>query len=703
MQPPSPLRKRGFSAAYRSGRDDLARELFIPALECSISYRRAAGFFSSTVFGVLGEGFRSFFARGGRMTLVTSTVFEARDIAAIERDYINRGDACIPTLEALCAALARDRPDGSAILGAALRLGVLAVHVARPINSVRHAIYHEKFGLFSAEGSTLALSGSGNESALALTGSFERHELFTSWGDANERNAVDSMHRQFEALVRNETAGIEVVTLLEAYRRRWLEKRMKPGGSEVEKTTTDVTVPEPEHLVQFPFPLFDHQKMARKNWATAGGRGLLEMATGSGKTVTALAIASSLFDALEEKRLCIVIVAPFIHLVDQWIEVAAGVGLVPVRCAEGAAKWQDELSTAIFALNGRTRRVLSIATTSATLQSSAFQERLGRIRAPIFVIGDEAHNYGSAKIAKCLPSTAEYRVGLSATPEKWMDPDGTERIKTFFGEVVHRYGLQEALEDEVLTPYLYHPILVALEPEEADRYEEYSAKLAKFGIGDDSSDLSEGAKALLLKRARLLASARGKLPILQAMLERRRNDTHMLIYCGDGRPEAGEDEMPLRQIEEVVAMAEDLGISCALYTADTQPDRRRAILRDFDEGRIQALIAIRCLDEGVDVPSTRTAFILSSSTNPRQFIQRRGRVLRKSPATGKVRAEIYDFFMVPEASETDGAISKALAGVVRKQLDRVLEFSNLAVNGPGARRGLLEWTERHGLMGLWGQ
>lgn len=703
MTTTSPLRARGFLPSYRSGRDDLARELFGAALATATTYRRAAGFFSSSVFVVLGAPLASFFERGGRITLVTSTLFEAGDVEAIKRDYIERGTQSYPTIEAFCQGLASGKRTGAGLLGAALRLGLLQIFVARPTSSIPHAIYHEKFGLFGDGRSMIAFSGSGNESGLALAGSFERHEVFCSWGDASERSAVESMDRQFGLLVRNKTAAIEVRPLLDAYRDGWLERRMKVTRDGADGSAQLVRVAEPEHLVQFPFQLFEHQKAARRKWAGAGGRGLLAMATGSGKTITSLSIASSLYDALEERWLCIVIVAPFIHLVDQWIEVAAGVGLVPVRCAEGSAKWQDELSTAIYALNGKSRRILSIAVTSATLQSATFQEQICRIRVPMLVIGDEAHNYGSTKIAKCLPQQAAYRIGLSATPEKWMDPEGTSRIVDYFGGIVHRYGLKEALDDEILTPYLYHPTLVALEPDEAAKYEEYTAKLARFGISDDASDLSDGAKALLLKRARLLAGARGKLPVLLSLLEDRRDDTHMLIYCGDGRPEAGDDEMPPRQIEQVVTMAEDLGIICALYTADTPPDRRRAILQDFDAGRIQALVAIRCLDEGVDVPSTKTAFILSSSTNPRQFVQRRGRVLRRSPATGKIRAEIYDFFMVPDASGADGHISSAMAGVVKKQLDRILEFSTLAINGPGARKELLGWTERHGLMGLWGQ
>ena len=635
------------------------------------------------------------------MQLVTSPILDHEDLSALERIYVERKASVFSTVDTLCAGLRAGRVDSGELFGAALRLGVLELYIARPTNQTRNAIYHEKFGLFGSQGLSVGFSGSGNESGLALRASFERHEVFRSWGDARERETVALMDLQFESLVRNKTDAIEVVPLIDAYRAGWLERRMKTKNNGSDVSSKGVRRFEAEHLVQFSFPLFEHQKSARSNWAQAGGRGLLAMATGSGKTVTALSITSSLYDALERKWLAIVIVAPFIHLVDQWIQVAAQVGLAPIRCAEGSSRWQDELATAVYALNAEQRRILSIATTSATLQSPAFKEQVRRIRAPLLIIGDEAHNYGSQKMAASLPANATYRIGLSATPERWMDPDGTRRVEEYFGPVVHRYGLAEALKDGILTPYMYHPVLVRLEPEETERYEELTAKLAKFGISDDKSDLTEGAKALLLRRARLLASARGKLPILRGLLEAHRNDSHMLIYCGDGRPEGGQDELPPRQIEEVVSIAEDVGITCALYTSETSPEQRGAILANFDEGRIQALVAIRCLDEGVDVPSTRIAFILSSSTNPRQFIQRRGRVLRRSPRTGKVQAEIYDFFMVPATSGADTDVSRAMVAAVKKQLDRVLEFSRLAINGPGARRELLNWTEQHGLLGIW--
>ncbi|MHC2432722.1 DEAD/DEAH box helicase family protein [Bradyrhizobium sp. USDA 4451] len=695
------LQSFSFRGHYRSGADLLARDLLMPALERSHRYWRAAGFFSSSVFRSAAPAFSGFFGRGGTMRLVTGPLFEPGDIEGLRRYYIGREAAGGSVEEAFRRLSDRNETTGG-IFGRLLQMGSLQVFVARPVDPTGNAIYHEKFAVFLDVNASLVVVGSGNESAMGWEKSFERFEVSRSWSGGLERIATHRILAQFEALTNNETSGLEVVPLLQAYRKGWLEQRMTDSSDEKGANPMVVRTTQPEVLVQAPFELFEHQKSAMKRWAAAGGKGLLEMATGSGKTVTALAIASRLHDALKSP-LTIIIIAPFIHLVDQWMEVAASFGLSPIRCAEGRMIWQDELSTAIYAVNNGRRHVLSVAVTAATLQSQGFRDMIARLRSPILVIGDEVHNYGASKVAAALPSNAAYRLGLSATPEKWMDPEGTARIYGYFGKTVHTYSMADALRDKVLVPYRYHPLLVPLDNDEAEKYEEISAKLAKFGIQEGSADLSEGAKALLMRRARILASARSKIPVLAGLLQKRVEDTHMLIYCGDGRPESDGDEMPARQIDEVLGLLDGLGIVAASYTAATPPESRRRILRDFDDGRIQALVAIRCLDEGVDVPSTRTAFILSSSTNPRQFIQRRGRVLRRSARTGKRQAAIYDFFVVPVADTGQGrAISKLMQGVVRRQLDRVLEFSSLALNGPEARSDLLAWTKRHGLVGLWG-
>ena len=254
----------------------------------------------------------------------------------------------------------------------------------------------------------------------------------------------------------------------------------------------------------------------------------------------------------------------------------------------------------------------------------------------------------------------------------------------------------------MLTPYRYQPHLVSLTDTELDEYVDITRQLAKYLHGDKDGPVGTAAKRLLLRRARLVGSASGKLPLLRSLMSERVGDTHMLVYCGDGRVEGAVDGSIVRQVEEAVrVIGVDLGMRCASYTADTPPKRRVELLKQFSSGDLQVLVAIRCLDEGVDVPATREAFILASSTNPRQFIQRRGRVLRRFP--GKRRAIIHDFFVIPPMDELNEGSSEF--GTMRRlfgnQIRRAREFASLAENDAVARGMLLDISERLRLLTHW--
>jgi superfamily II DNA or RNA helicase len=688
--------------ACRSDEDDLVRDLWDPALRRSKAYFRASGFFSSSTFRALAPAYEQFFLGGGVMTLVTSPVLSASDADAIGLGLVARDIGDLPTeFGALFRALRSRRITCSDVLRVLLRLGCLTISVAFRPNG-RHAIFHEKFALFEdGSGSTVMVAGSVNESENALVRNFERVEVWRSWIPDEDRMVLAG-RQQFMRLLGGGTDGLEVVPMLRAFLDRRLVVRDVDGWSppELGSSNYDTALPF-EALVPSPRPLFEHQNAAISAWAEAGGRGMLAMATGSGKTVTALSIASKLFDGIGGRGLAILIVAPLIHLVDQWRSEARAFGLNPVRCVEGMDGWRSELQAGIASLNAGSRAVISIATTPDTMMNSVFQEAVSRLRRSLLLIGDEAHNYGAPKYAGALPRNAAYRVGLSATPERWLDPVGTAAIREYFGETVFEYGLADAIRDGVLTPYLYHPVLVELQDDEQERYLDLSRRLARYGFGGGEDDLPNAAKTVMMARARLVASAADKIMQLRRLLSRDTVGTHILVYCGDGLVDT--DEEVVRQIDEVIRIVGDeLGMTCARYTADTPPTRRRELLDLFDAGTIQVLVAIRCLDEGVDVPSTRTAYILASSSNPRQFVQRRGRVLRRSPRTGKSVASIYDFFVIPPLDEAgDDASGRAMRGLFARQIGRAAEFSSLAVNGPTARAPLMELSKRFGLLGEW--
>lgn len=702
------LRDLVLEEVYRSSTHRIGRDFYARLLGQATQYRRAAGFFSSSVFGVATEAHLNYLKRGGRIELICSDMVSPIDAAAFGRGVYERPKTrrawSLEDLGPDQIGEAPTLPDFVAWLIASDRL---LVRVARLVGSAHTNIYHEKIGIFyDIDGNLVAFGGSANETEHGYVSNFERVDTFASFGTPTDRRRAFAIERHFLELWNGETPGIETLSLQDALERGIFRPPVESDLAPRPKGTPEpppppIIVGEPEALCPPVWlQLHRHQDEAIRAWAAAGGRGILEMATGSGKTITALSLASRLYDA-SGGPLVILIIAPLIHLVDQWIEVASAFGLRPVRCAEGASRWSSELAVGIQAANGATRNVLSVVTTTATMGTDTFQRAFASVRTKLLVIADEAHACGARSTARALPSQESYRLGLSATPDRWMDPEGSHRLRDYFGDVVYQYSLADALRDEVLAPYRYYPQLIHFDPEEMDEYIELTRRIGRLvGRDEDATSMSEQAKSLLIRRARLVASASAKLPLLRDLLRSRTRDTHILVYCGDGTVDSPDGEETVRQVEEAVrVVGAELGMVCASYTARTSPERRRELLADFADGSIQVLVAIRCLDEGVDVPATRTAFILASSTNPRQFVQRRGRVLRRFP--GKDRADIYDFFVVPDPSRypRDDPHYRAARSLLRGQLARSREFIELAENGPVAGAKLRPFRDHFDLLG----
>jgi len=439
------------------------------------------------------------------------------------------------------------------------------------------------------------------------------------------------------------------------------------------------------------------------------------MATGAGKTIAAMAVIEWLCAQASQNPVLVIVVVPFLNLADQWGKEFIRWGHRPVLCARGRNRWLSAAQGLIHLLNRKQSSFGCLLTSNATFSSPPFQELLEEIQSQklhMLLLGDEVHNLGAKKLRKALPEQAQYRLGLSATPERWCDPDGTAAIQDYFGEQVAEFTLADALKAKppVLCPYDYYPVVVELEEDEVESYIELSTKIAQLLAisGTRARDENDPLLHLLIKRSRLLASARQKIPTLVQLMARHQDQSHTLIYCGDGRAEleavpkndtmdqAGEP-LEMRQVEAAAAaLRQSFEMEVSTYTAATSATDRKSRLTRFENGELQALVAIKCLDEGVDIPMIRRAFILASSTNPRQFIQRRGRILRR--ASGKDYAELYDFVVAPPNFErlgvTDQAERLALKRMVKREMIRVLEFASTARNHYQARESLSELLAR---------
>lgn len=460
-----------------------------------------------------------------------------------------------------------------------------------------------------------------------------------------------------------------------------------------------------------------YQRRAVRQWVEGGAQGILKMATGTGKTITSLMAAEHVSQALDD-CLALIIAVPYQHLVEQWAEDVKEFGTQPIMAYQSRANWQENLQRQMLAFNSGARSTFCVITTHKTFASDVFQRELKRIQgAEQLLIADEVHHLGAPHLSSSLPDSIPMRLGLSATPERWYDSEGTDILHSYFdGGVVYEYSLPEAIENGALCEYYYVPHIVELTDEEALEYEELSSKIAKLAakiegdLGDADLQSNNKLKQALFARARLLGTAEEKLEYLLTLIEAQGDVSHTLVYCGDGSVESETSDQSLRHVDAAVKLLRtELGVRARRFTADEDQSERKRLLDEFERGKLEALVAIRCLDEGVDVPATETAYILASSSNPRQFVQRRGRILRSHK--NKEYAVVHDFVVAPPArlgEGDDGPVFTSERSLVKKELERVNMFAESARNHPDAEidgiptsdRSLQQLKRRFGLRDL---
>lgn len=441
--------------------------------------------------------------------------------------------------------------------------------------------------------------------------------------------------------------------------------------------------------------LRSYQQQAITNWFANQGRGIFKMATGSGKTIAALALVTDLHRQIGLQA--ILIICPYRHLVTQWARECQRFGLNPILAFETVRTWQSELSSQLYQVLAGTQPCLTVITTNHTLTTEGFQSQLPYFPAKTVIIGDEAHNLGTPRLEQSLPRHIGLRLALSATPERYFDDAGTDAILAYFGPVLlPELTLADAIRQGALVRYHYYPLLVELTEAESRAYARITTRIGWALMNQEQLTFNESLTALLVRRSRIIATAANKLNALRNLMTERLHTGHTLFYCGDGSVETHSLTCQ-RQMEAVAQLlGKDLGYRVNIYSADTPMAEREQLRQQFESGDLQGLVAIRCLDEGVDIPAIKTAVILASSSNPRQFIQRRGRVLRPHP--DKERATLFDMIVLPPNLGRDTL--EVERNLLKKELKRFLEFADLADNSGQARVQLLDVQKRYGLLDI---
>jgi len=696
------LSELSLDISYRSDTGNVVADFYVPCLQRCSLYRRAAGYFSSSGLTLAAKGLAHLVKTGGSVRLVVSPQLSDEDINAIQSGYKSRDevlrDAARQALSEAENELAKNRLSALAWLIANGALDIkLALRTDPHTNKLSRGIYHEKIGIFSDDWRNhVAFTGSGNETVGGLITNFESVDVFCSWMDPHLRVARKAA--DFDRLWSDNTDGLVVLNFNEATR-ELLEKYKTKEPPEFDLEEISIPLPRrsrPRPSAPSAITLRPYQNKAISAWFENDGAGILQMATGTGKTITALAAAAKLSDQIGLQAL--IIVCPYKHLVTQWKKECALFGIVPLLAFEARTQWIDELTQRLSEINRDPKAFLCVVTTNKTFATDAFQQRIQYFPRKTMLIVDEVHNIGSSGLASRLPPSISLRLGLSATPERWFDDEGTGRLLGYFGKILEpRLGIREAIDIGALTPYRYYPILVELTDAEREQYLDLSAKIARLYSSDtEATESNPVLDALLLQRARLIGAAANKLVALRDVGKSHLHATHMLFYCGDGQVESVIDDTFRRQIDEVTKiLGSELGLRVAQYTAETDLDEREALRDEIASGRIQGLIAIRCLDEGVDIPSVQMAVILASSTNPRQFVQRRGRVLRRSE--GKTHADIYDMIVVPPKEARGSPSEKSM---LRRELERFAEFADISLNAGEARAVVFQLQKTFNLMDL---
>ena len=688
--------------AYEIPTQDLVGEVLVPAMRMCEEVRIEAGFFSSRCLAQIAPGLAAFVNdTRGNLQLMVSPEISEEDQDAIRRGVSDPQTVLNEAMDRLFesarlseSAIERHAVETLAFLVASGRLDMRVVLMAR-------GMYHRKIWLFRSADRWLAVHGSGNATERGLLMNGEQMSLDRTWVDGPRSAERVSMfleswsrrwdNREASSLTVDVSRSLKVLRghsrltpptiddFWEAWRRdrdAGLEPDL-PQGYDAEPIDHRLRIPE---WLEWRDGMFAHQGPAVDAIVEQAG-GILSIATGGGKTKTAL-IASTEMQRGHDGHICVVILAPSRPLIRQWasdvrefnMEPVIFTGMSPVRRLEEL----DRLSIAFGTTQPRTEVLL--------MTNALFSQRASVVRRWLeglpdsvsrILIADEVHNLGSSSFINNQPEFFEHRIGLSATPIRQYDPDGTDQLFGFFGgPPVFEFTLRDAISAGCLVPYRYFLHAVEFSGAEMDHYEDLSQQLAQAGfhVTDDGRTvgLTPRVEQLLRERRALVEQADSKLTALEQAL-RQMNPPAIqktLIYTS-AKPTVLDKA---RQITLVNRLLQDLHITSHQYTADeTGASGSQGYLQKFDSGDYQVLTAMRVLDEGIDIPQTDTAFLMASSTVEREWVQRRGRILRNAP--GKEFANLHDFIVVPPNTDSSSG-----AALLRSELRRASAFSDLAVN-----------------------
>jgi superfamily II DNA or RNA helicase len=657
------LKELSLKTVYDSSKYNLVQDIQVPLLAESLIYYRGVGYFSSGWLKFAAKGILQLAQRNGKVNFIISPILSENDKEALILGEKAKQDLAIKNLIKqqiydLSQSLEKDFQNALAWLVAD---EVLNFKFAIPrINP--NTRYHDKIGVFIDSNSDyVVIHGSINDS-IQGTLNGEAFSLFKSW-DTSQAQYANPHYKRLISLWNNKNSQFKTLDFETSLKQKFIELR----NSERPYSNNLFFKKKQPYC---PIKTREYQEEAINLWFENGNRGIFEMATGTGKTYTALAGATKLLKV--ESPLMIVITVPFAHLATQWINECKTFNFPTILCSSNNRNWKIEMKSSIANLNLKVRQSICFVAVNDTGSSDDFLEIAARAKVKTLFIADEAHSLGSKQFKKALCGNYEFRLGLTATPKRWHDPLGTEEIFDYFDGVCFSFPLKNAI-GPFLVPYNYYTIIVNLTEEEKTDYLNLSQKIGIL-LGRISKinqvDLKENKdlQSYLISRANIVKNAEKKRNLFVETIKKIKESEP-----SNKLPPSIVYTSPDSFLDVKKALSK-IGIKCHGFNYKIPIAQRQKIIDDFTSGKLEAIVAIKCLDEGIDIPCIQKAFILASSTNPKEFIQRRGRILRKYK--NKKSADIYDFISLPEKTdELNFAIS-----LLRREMPRYQEYSNLSQN-----------------------
>lgn len=675
---------KNIALEYHTLSDNVIDDFYVPCLAESTLYKRASGFFSSTLLLRISVGLLQFIKNGGKIQLLISPKLSKEDYDAIKNGYDSKALIEQKVIDSFDFDIDFfQKEDRFGLLSYLIEKNILEIKIVAVDSENEQAMFHEKIGILKdGSDNCVAFSGSSNETVNGMISNYENIDVYCSWKSQDSEDRCFAKECDFDYIWNGVKPHLITISFPEVIKKELLKfRKTNDDYSQLDSEYVDhiisnrSKIQHKDTLLSFS-NLHDYQIEAVNRWVSNNFQGIYDMATGTGKTFTAIGSILKLREI--KKRVAVIICCPQKHLVDQWKEETDKFGLNAIPC-HSETDYKKSLKREVLKFQEkRSDFFCAIICTDSLL--SDYNYELYKINAEnTLLIADEAHSLGSQNRSKIMQINVPYRLGLSATIERYGDEEGTNKLFDFFKGVCFSFTLEQALTKGYLTPYKYHPIVVSLNDDEYDRYMEISAKISKeFAKCKDKTNFSDLLQLLLIKRARIISECQEKIFKLKEILKTKYLDQkNILVYCGVVEYET--EQKRKKQIDIVAdMMTNELGITASKFTGEESPTDRQTILTTYKQGDIQSLVAIKCLDEGVDVPSIQTAFILASSTNPKEYIQRRGRVLRKYP--GKQYADIYDFITLPHPLSCTTARASIDNSLVLREKRRMKEFSLLCSN-----------------------